>query len=837
MNEPVMDNPKRKVATLHWYHWIVVMLSLILTISAWYITSQQEIKKSQSRFDYQSLQILELVKERMSKYEDTLWSGIAHLHALSAPINTHSWARFSKALSIAQVYPGINGIGIIDYVTQKNLSDYLSAQRVFRPNYKIHPPHNNNEYWPITHIEPLASNKKAVGLDMAHETNRWTASKRARDTGKAHITGPITLVQDAKKTPGFLLFIPFYSDISIPQTLSSRQETFKGMVYAPFVMANLMEGTLKNTNRLVNFSIADGDTLLYNEFNVSSDNLDSNPVFSTQKFIEIYGRIWKFNIKSTTLFRSYISSKQSSLILICGIIIDCMLLAFFILLTRSKDSAIKLAKNMAYEFKASEHHLQTPINSMYDGLISIDHQGLLLSANQSALKILGYSDKDFIGKEFKSVLKLIKNKYQNKEYLDLTDKDILNKKMSFDIINNKNRELPIEITVNKITDDNKGYFIVTLRDLSLKIKTERALNISKATLEAAADASASGFVIMDNESYIIESNKAMCDWLGYSEGDLIGTHFLGLIAIEDKNAFNIEINNLLNLNKKSTKIEVQYLHKTKGLKWGLFSATAAQSVNGQVTYIVAHIVDIQKERSLLKTLTQQNIALERSNADLEQFAYIASHDLKAPLNAIQQIASWIEEDCQDIIPDASKEHLQLLMARTKRMTLLLEDLLNYARVSNYEYDSEDINLNTLVTSQFSLQSGTEKFSLECPDSQLKVPRIPLEIVIRNILSNTIKHHDKDEGSIKIELILNVDFYQIKITDDGPGIPPKMQSKVLEMFQTLKPRDDVEGSGMGLAMVNRITTHYSGSVYIESDGVRGTSFSINWPFNVNKNTPK
>jgi PAS domain S-box-containing protein len=837
MNEPVMDNPKRKVATLHWYHWTVVILSLILTISAWYITSQQEIKKSQSRFDFQSLQILELVKERMSKYEDTLWSGIAHLHALSAPINTHSWARFSKALSIAQAYPGINGIGIIDYVTQKNLSDYLSAQRVFRPNYKIHPSHNNNEYWPITHIEPLASNKKAVGLDMAHETNRWTASKSARDTGKAQMTGPITLVQDAKKTPGFLLFVPFYSNISVPQTLSSRQETFKGMVYAPFVMANLMEGTLHNTNRLVNFSIADGDTLLYDEFHVGSENLDSNPVFSTEKSIEIYGRTWKFNIKSTTLFRSHISIEQSSLILISGIIIDCMLLAFFILLTRSKDSAINLAQKMTYEFKASEHRLQTTINSMYDGLISIDHQGRLLSANQAALKILGYSDKDFIGKKTKSVLKLIKNKYQNKENLDLTDNDILNKRMSFDIINHKNRELPVEITVNKIIDNNKNYFIATLRDLSLKVKTERALNISKATLEAAADASASGFVIMDNEASIIEANKAMHDWLGYSKGDLIGSKLLDLIAITDKNVFNNEISDMLNLNKKATQVELQYLHKTDGLKWGLFSATAAQSVNGQVTYIVAHIVDIQKERSLLKTLTQQNIALERSNADLEQFAYIASHDLKAPLNAIQQIASWIEEDCQDIIPDASKEHLQLLMARTKRMTLLLEDLLSYARVSNYEYDSEDINLNTLVTGQFSLQSGTETFSLECPDSQLKVPRIPLEIVIRNILSNTIKHHDKDEGSIKIELILNVDFYQIKITDDGPGIPPKMQSKVLEMFQTLKPRDDVEGSGMGLAMVNRITTHYGGSVYIESDGVRGTSFSINWPFNVNKNTPK
>ncbi len=108
------------------------------------------------------------------------------------------------------------------------------------------------------------------------------------------------------------------------------------------------------------------------------------------------------------------------------------------------------------------------------------------------------------------------------------------------------------------------------------------------------------------------------------------------------------------------------------------------------------------------------------------------------------------------------------------------------------------------------------------------PRVPFEIVIRNILSNAIKHHDLGSGTIEIKFNKSESNQIITITDDGPGIPPEMHKKVLEMFQTLKPRDDVEGSGMGLAMTKRIINHYHGELSIKSDGIRGTSFIINWP---------
>jgi CHASE1-domain containing sensor protein len=134
-------------------------------------------------------------------------AGDALIHTLGDEVDYHQWLAYATTLGIERKYPGINGIGIIHALDQADLPAYLAAQRAIHPSYQIHPEHSRTEYYPITYIEPFKSNKKAVGLDMAHETNRFTAAKKARDTGEAQITGPITLVQDAEKR--LRSYIPF----------------------------------------------------------------------------------------------------------------------------------------------------------------------------------------------------------------------------------------------------------------------------------------------------------------------------------------------------------------------------------------------------------------------------------------------------------------------------------------------------------------------------------------------------------------------------------------------------------------------------------------------------
>jgi len=231
-------------------------------------------------------------------------------------------------------------------------------------------------------------------------------------------------------------------------------------------------------------------------------------------------------------------------------------------------------------------------------------------------------------------------------------------------------------------------------------------------------------------------------------------------------------------------------------------------------------------------LEEKTIHLEKSNSDLEQFSYVASHDLKSPLNAIKQLVGWIAEDCQEIIPDESKKHLALLAQRSDRMMKLLNDLLDYSRINRSEFKSELVNLNEMSTDILDLLDKPPGFTISAPDTEIMVPRAPFEIVLRNLISNSIKHHDKESGHVNISCKNITNYQEVMVEDDGPGIPEKFHDKVMEMFQTLKSRDKVEGSGMGLAMIKRVIEHYQGNISIDSDGQRGTKVIIHWQNNKN-----
>ena len=125
------------------------------------------------------------------------------------------------------------------------------------------------------------------------------------------------------------------------------------------------------------------------------------------------------------------------------------------------------------------------------------------------------------------------------------------------------------------------------------------------------------------------------------------------------------------------------------------------------------------------------------------------------------------------------------------------------------------------------------FPLSVDEQSVLIPKTPLEIVLRNLISNAIKHHDKTVGHIQISYQLKSNMHYIYVQDDGPGIPSELFDKALEMFQTLKPRDKVEGSGMGLSLSKKTIEHYGGSLTIKSDGVRGTTIIVTWPVTLDK----
>lgn len=228
--------------------------------------------------------------------------------------------------------------------------------------------------------------------------------------------------------------------------------------------------------------------------------------------------------------------------------------------------------------------------------------------------------------------------------------------------------------------------------------------------------------------------------------------------------------------------------------------------------------------------------LERSNADLDSFAYVASHDLKAPLRGIRNLAEWIAQDIQSTATEDSRNNLRLLRNRVDRLDSLLESLLTYSRVGRKIDDAEEVNTGKLVAEINDYLAPPAGFYITCGSEmpRLLTPKAPLEQVIRNLINNAIKHHDRGQGQVVISATEQGDRIEFRVEDDGPGIATEFHARIFQMFQTLKSRDQVEGSGMGLAIVKKAIEGFGGSIRVESNPPnRGSIFIFTWPRTFNR----
>lgn len=238
--------------------------------------------------------------------------------------------------------------------------------------------------------------------------------------------------------------------------------------------------------------------------------------------------------------------------------------------------------------------------------------------------------------------------------------------------------------------------------------------------------------------------------------------------------------------------------------------------------------EVERER-LTARLDRQVRELERSNRELDDFAYVTSHDLKSPLRDVRNLATWIAEDAAGKLPPESARHLELLGDRVQRMERLLDDLLEYSRVGRLLAPPETFAVREVFDEVAALHGEDTGFGLayEGDDVRLSTPRAPLAKVLRNLVGNAIKHHDRAPGAVTVRVAEEGERVRVTVSDDGPGVPPEFHERVFRMFQTLRPRDAVEGSGAGLAIVKKTVELFGGEVSLRSEG-RGVEVSFTWP---------
>ncbi len=329
--------------------------------------------------------------------------------------------------------------------------------------------------------------------------------------------------------------------------------------------------------------------------------------------------------------------------------------------------------------------------------------------------------------------------------------------------------------------------------------------------------------------HLIEANGAFGDLIGLSRNELLGISTRRFYASAAEYV-RVGEKALAQMQKNGrASVEAIWKRKDGGIIDVILNAAPVDPTDpkGDVSFTVTDITQIRRQE---KQLQHRRFELERSNKELSTFAYVASHDLRSPLRGISQLAEWIVEDMPEAPNAEIANHLRLMKSRIARMENLLDDLLAYSRVGRIEGDMAEISVADICREAFDMATPPAGFSLDLSGDFPRFVTLvtPLTQVLRNLIGNAVKHHGGETGTVAVSSRVGDGGFVIAVADDGPGIPPDFHERVFGLFQTLKPRDAVEGSGMGLALVKKIVELYGGTVSLESDGKRGSTFTFTWP---------
>lgn len=390
-------------------------------------------------------------------------------------------------------------------------------------------------------------------------------------------------------------------------------------------------------------------------------------------------------------------------------------------------------------------------------------------------------------------------------------------------------EIRIFDTVKLPLHDASGVIVGVLglsRDITERKWAEEALRESEARFRSLVEQAGDGFELLNAEGRYVDANSATCRRLGYSKEELLCLSILDIDPLMSLETYAARFESLAG----QAPITFESLHRRRDGTTYPVEVTASIIQLGGVPLGLSVVRDIterkQAERQQAKLLRQ----LAEINQELADFAYVVSHDLKAPLRAIRTLADWLCVDYQDKFDEQGKENLQLLNDRVDRMQNLIDGVLQYSRIGRTEQEKAPVDLSQLVPQIVESLGVPGHISIHIesglPTIEADVTRITQ--VFQNLLSNAIKYMDKPQGSITIACVQEGPFWKFNVSDNGPGIEEKHFERIFKLFQTLAPRDGHESTGVGLTIVKKIVEMYGGKVWVESEVGIGSTFFFTLP---------
>ena len=381
--------------------------------------------------------------------------------------------------------------------------------------------------------------------------------------------------------------------------------------------------------------------------------------------------------------------------------------------------------------------------------------------------------------------------------------------------------------MNPLKINDETHVIATIVDITERKQQE-------IIFKSAIDASPNALIMVNSEAKIILANKKMEDTFGYTREEMIGQHIELFLPNELKEK-HVGIRSAFIANPEPRAMgagrDLFGLHKS-GKKIPVEIGLNPLKINDE-THVIATIIDISERKKLEETIQQSLIKLEESNKELENFAYIASHDLQEPLRKIQSFTQLLIDEENEKISDSGKTYMHHLIDASGRMRMLIDDLLNFSKLTSKPKSLEKVDLNELYKIVLTdLSKVIEEKKAKITVDQLptiEADKSQMYRLFENLTTNSLKY--QREGvvpEINVHVEISENGVKISFKDNGIGFNMEYVDKIFIIFKRLHTKADYSGTGIGLAMVKKIIDYHNGNISADSKEGIGTTFFVTLP---------
>jgi PAS domain S-box-containing protein len=486
------------------------------------------------------------------------------------------------------------------------------------------------------------------------------------------------------------------------------------------------------------------------------------------------------------------------------------------------------------EYQLEGKSLEWLLESATDAMIITDREGRIILANPPIERLFGYPRQALIGKPLEI---LLPERFRQTHHFQLTDyfaqphARTMGAGVELFGLRQDGSEFPVDVSLSPLKTEQGLLVMATIHDITRRKQAEEALRESEARMHAIFDTAVDGIVTIDESGIIERFNPAAERMFGYSEAEVTGKNVSLLMPSPYCEAHDGYLAHYLQTGeKKIIGIGREVVGMRKDGTTFPMDLAVGETRLGEHRMFTGTVRDISERKQAEEQRDRLLQELESANEELNSFGYVVSHDLKAPLRAIGSLADWLSTDYADKFDDEGKEHMRLLISRVRRMDALIDGILQYSRVGRVKETTVAVDLNRLVQEVIDLLAPPANITVNVANPLPTVMAEPTRIqqVFQNLLSNAIKYMDKPEGEIRIACGAEDKQWKFSVTDNGPGIELRHFDRIFQLFQTLAPRDRVESTGVGLALVKKIVEMYGGRIWIESRIGKGSTFFFTFP---------